>query len=161
MRTSHKVCNIEYDNDLNKRINARYFPSAPLQPNFSPIPSSTRYQRFQVNNESYNNDNLNKYPEFEGSRTFYPGTSKGPVQTALNNVDVESKLRNQFFALQRNDQAVYIPDVSSSLYNSHYNTKPSKLDHCAKIENMPFNPDRCGLAPLAFNNSTRYNLKNI
>ena len=161
MRSSHKVCNIEYDNDLNKRLNSRYFPSAPLQPNFSPVPSATRYQRFQIHNESYNNENLNKYPIYETKTTFYPGTSKAPVQTALNNVDIESQLRNQFFALQKNDQAKYIPDITSPLYNSHYQTKPSKLDLCKPIHNMPFNPDRCGLAPLAFNNSTRHNLKSM
>ena len=80
--------------DLNKRINTRYFPTSPLQPNFSPIPSATRYQRFQVSTEKMDTTGMNKYPEFKTEKTFYPGTSKAPVQTVLNNVDVESKLRN-------------------------------------------------------------------
>ena len=48
MRKFHKVCNIDYDNELNTRINKRYFPSQSLQPNFSPVPTSTRYQKFMV-----------------------------------------------------------------------------------------------------------------
>ena len=35
------ITGADYDNDLNKRINTRYFPTSPLQPNFSPIPSAT------------------------------------------------------------------------------------------------------------------------
>jgi hypothetical protein len=36
----------------------------------------------------------------------------------MRNVDVESTLRSQFFALQKSPQAVYIPDVNSQLYDN-------------------------------------------
>ena len=162
MRKFHKVCNIDYDNELNTRINKRYFPSQSLQPNFSPVPSSTRYQKFMVSEKKLNNDNLHQYPEFSTHNTFYPGSSRGPVSYKLNSVDVESNLRNQFFALQKNDQAHYIPSDTSSLYvMDKVNEKPGLLDLCEPIQNMPFNPDRCNLAPNHFNNATRNNLKNI
>ena len=33
MNKTFEVCNIEYDNTLNKRLNERYFPNQTLQPN--------------------------------------------------------------------------------------------------------------------------------
>ena len=43
---NHKVCNIEYDNELNVRLNTRYFPSQELQPNYNPRPASSKYAFF-------------------------------------------------------------------------------------------------------------------
>lgn len=162
MNNTYQICNIDYDNELNKRLQSRVFPSRNLQPNFDFRPMSTKYQKFPVLNEVQypKMENMNKYnPE----KVFYPGTSKAPVHYALDNVDTESKLRNQFFALQRNDQAFYIPSVNSSLYNMHskIGEKPKEIDNKGKINNLIFNPDRCNLAPKHFNNSTRYNLKNM
>ena len=39
-----------------------------------------------------------------------------PFSGFVENVDVESVLRNQIFALQKNDQAVYVPSSKSDLY---------------------------------------------
>lgn len=161
MNNTYQVCNIDYDNELNKRLQSRFFPSRNLQPNFDFRPMSTKYQKFPVLNEvKYQKmENMKKYnPE----TVFYPGTSKAPVHYALDNVDTESKLRNQFFALQRNDQATYIPPMNSSLYHmqSKVGQKPQEIENQGKVD-INFNPDRCNLAPQHFNNSTRYNLKNM
>ena len=37
------LCNYDYDNELNTKINSRHFPSTGLQPNFDPRPLSTKY----------------------------------------------------------------------------------------------------------------------
>ena len=161
MNNTYQVCNIDYDNELNKRLQSRVFPSQNLQPNFDFRPTSTKYQKFPVhNNIKY--EPLENKMKYNPEKVFYPGTSKAPVHYALDNVDTESTLRNQFFALQRNDQAQYIPSLNSGLYkmNSNIGEKPSNIDYNSPI-NISFNPDRCNLAPNTFNNSTRYNLKNM
>lgn len=162
MNNTFEVCNIEYDNTLNKRINERHFPNQRLQPNLEPRPSSTKYQKFPYISHETPTVSLNKYNYFNPEKTFYTGNAKAPVFFALDNVDTESRLRNQFFALQKNDQAQYIPGLHSSLYNmkSNLQQKPHKIDNYNKTE-IKFNPDKCNLAPDYFNNNTRFNLKNI
>ena len=159
---NHRVCNVEYDNELNQRLNTRYFPSQTLKPNFDPRPVQTKYTLFQTLEEQPNaNVSLNKYNNYTTKDVFYPGNSKAPVDFALDNVDVESLLRNQYFALQKNDRAYYIPNVDSILYehHSHLADKPKKEEF--KKVNFKVNVDKCNLAPNNFNNSTRYNLKNL
>ena len=158
----HKTCNIEYDNELNNRLNTRYFPSVSLKPNFNPVPVSTKYTLFPViDKNKFSNMSLDHYKEYNTKTVFYPGNTKPPVKFALDNVDVESRLRNQYFALQKNDRAFYIPPINSNMYmhNSHLADKPNKEEN--QETNIIFNPDKCNLAPKKFNNSTRYNLKNL
>ena len=45
---NYKVCNIDYDNQLNTRMNKSYYPSKELQPNFDPRPISTKYTHFML-----------------------------------------------------------------------------------------------------------------
>ena len=162
MNKTFEVCNIEYDNTLNKRLNERYFPNQTLQPNLEHRPSSTKYQKFPYISHETPSVKLNRYNYFNPEKTFYTGNAKAPVFFALDNVDTESRLRNQFFALQKNDQAQYIPGMNSSLYNmkSKLQQKPHKNENYEKFE-VKFNPDRCNLAPEQFNNNTRLNLKNL
>lgn len=159
----HRVCNIEYDNELNHRLNQRYFPSKELQPNFDPRPSCTKYTLFHSNdNPIKSTEELRRYPEFKPHYTFYSGTSKAPVQQALQGVDTESLLRNQFIALQKNDHAYYIPPLESDLYVSKSNVKDAQLnkDLYESIKNVVNPSSRCQqkLSPNIFNNSTRHNL---
>ena len=162
MAYSYSICNIDYDNQLNKRITERHFPTSQLKPNLPPIPNATKYQKFPILADNYKKPEDN-YVYFNPKSTFYPGTSKGPVSFALDNVDVESKLRNQFFALQKNVQSYYIPPTHSTLYQMNSNLKPipTKLDLNMKVKQPHHDRDRCNLAPDTFNNSTRYNLKNM
>lgn len=164
MKRSSKVCNIDYDNELNLRMSDRLFPSMSLKPNLSPIPMSTKYQKFPISQTPVFNEGLNSFKSFSTHKDFFPGTSKGPVDYALDSVDVESRLRNQFFALQKNDQSVYIPSLRSPLYTNPPKMEcgmPTQNDNLASIQNLQFNPDKCNLAPQFFNNSTRHNLKNL
>lgn len=160
----HKVCNIDYDNALNTRLNKRIFPSHELQPNFDPRPVPTKYTHFMTKDEEIQSTiPLRNYPEFQTQKVFYTGNSKGPVQYALQQVDVESLLENRFIALQNNDKAFYIPSVKSDLYQNkgtlHSNT--NKIDLHNLSSPIISNPNRCNLAPNMFHNSTRYNLKNL
>ncbi len=160
----YKVCNMDYDNMLNQRLNQRYFPSNELQPNFDPRPLSTKYTHYMTENPTkQSNEILRNYPTFETSKTFFPGNAKAPIHGALQQVDLESLLNNRFMALQKNDHAYYIPSTNSELYNHNSNLqdKPSQINTYMKTNLPPKNIDKCNLAPKVFHNSTRYNLKNV
>lgn len=159
---NHKICNIDYDNELNKKINKRYFPSTELQPNFDPRPISTKYAYFMTeDNKISNNVNLRNYNKFNTSSVFYTGDRKAPVQGSLQNVDIESLLNNRFMALQKNDQAFYIPSTKSDLYNNKFSLPTEMKEYYQYNKVIIHNVDKCNLAPEFFNNSTRYNLTNI
>lgn len=160
----HRICNTDYDEQLNQRLNTRYFPTQELQPNFSPIPVPTQYTHFMKEDPNVKADvPLHNYREFETSHVFYPGTTKGPVHRALAQVDLESLLENRFMALQKNDQAYYIPSKNSDLYkpNSKIKDKPNPIDLYQLQEPIVKNMDKCNLAPNVFHNPTRYNVKNL
>lgn len=160
----HKVCNVEYDNALNISLNKRIFPSQELQPNFDPRPISTKYTHFMINDVHPSSSiPLRYYPTFNIPNTFYTGNRNGPVHYALQNVDVESLLENRFMALQKNDHAYYIPSTNSDLYknNQAISSNENKIDKYNLTSQMITNKDKCNLAPNIYNNSTRYNLKNL
>lgn len=103
--------------DLDARLFSRYFPDAPLQPNFDPRPISTKYAYLPVIDRRKDPVvPIQKYHSHEMGN-FYCGTDQAPVDGFFKNVDTESTLRHQFFALQRDaGQSVYIPDTHSDLY---------------------------------------------
>ena len=152
------VCNIEYDNELNVRMNTRTFPSCGLKPNFSFRPVSTKYSYFQTLEEKPEPSvQLKAYKPYNNNNCFVPNTdSKPPCEGYFNDINVESLLRNQFMALQKCDQASYIPDSNSSMFmgKSH-----NILNRQYNVSSVP-NP-RCNLAPKRFNNTTKMNIKNL
>ena len=160
----NEVCNIKYDNELNNRIHDRIFPKSQLQPNFDFRPTSTKYTKFLTNTPIVTNkETKGNYKYFNPHETMYTGNAKPPVYYALDNVDVESKLQNRFFALQKNDQSVYIPPLNSQLYKhtSILKDKPKTKNEYFENVEYTFNPDKCNLAPSKFNNATRNNLRNL
>lgn len=167
MNTEHQyeICNIDYDNELNVRMNERYFPSQSMPTKFDPRPMSTKYQKYPIHHDvQVEQFQRSSQPYFNPSHVFYTGNTRAPIDFAIDNVDVESRLRNQYFALQKNDQAQYIPCIhTSDLYNikSKVSEAPKQYFENYETVSYKFNPDRCNLAPNTFNNSTRYNLKNL
>jgi hypothetical protein len=169
MNTNFEVCNIEYDNELNERMNRRYFPSRNLRPNFDPRPLSTKYEKFNKSSMSKMLPPLpkvsgEKQSSFSPNKVFYPGNSKAPVHYALQSIDIESHLRNQYHLLQKNEKLGYTPHHKSNMYSLKDQggiLKANNIKMNNAEVNFSFNPDRCNLAPEAFNNSTRYNLKNM
>ena len=105
--------NFNYDNELNKRLETRNVPSAPLQPLFDFRPTMTRYTWFQTVDAKM--PGSTNYP-YDPKVVFNPG--RGPVSYFMQNVDTESTLRNQFFALQKSSQKDYVPELNSSLYEN-------------------------------------------
>ena len=107
--------NIEYDNELNKRLETRNIPSSPLEPMYDIRPVATKYTMFHTVDPKINTTGSQYH--YDPHEIFNPG-NRGPVDYFIKNIDVESKLRSQFFALQTSPQAVYIPELNSQLYEN-------------------------------------------
>jgi len=108
--------NIEYDNQLNIRLQQRNIPDSQLRPLFDFRPTPTKYTLFHtVEDNAKSNEPLFTYNPYSPSTNFNP-SQKGTTDFYLRSIDDESKLQNRFMALQKADQAVYIPELSSSLY---------------------------------------------
>ena len=157
--------NIDRYQTLNERIASRNIPSEYLQPVFSNRPVSTKYSKMSIIDQ-YKEANvpLNIATPYNVGKVFNPGNAQAPWAGYANNVDIETILRNQAFALQKSDKAAYIPSSNSDLYN---------LEVTGRHENQPFpglfssqefthfNPNPHNLGQDVFNNSTRQQLKNI
>ena len=97
---------------------------------------------------------------------YYPGTYKGPFTGFVNNIDNESILRNQFFALQNNEQSVYVPSSKSDMYEVNVvgsNIEQPHKDLFMEPNLASFNPnpnnEKVGFN--LFNNYTRQQVKNV
>jgi hypothetical protein len=105
----------DYDNELNKRLETRYVPSGTLQPLYDFRPVSTKYTIFHTIDKPIQSSQVQStYNPYE---IFNPG-DRAPIDYFMKNVDVESTLRSQFFALQNDPQAVYVPEFNSQLYEN-------------------------------------------
>ena len=111
----------QYDrlNELNDRLKGRQFSDKPLQPNYDPRPVPTKYSHFPIFERRKTKGMetpLTKYLDYSIETNFAPTSGKGTVDGFLRKVNSESNLRNQYFGLQKSDQAVYVPSSSSDLY---------------------------------------------
>jgi hypothetical protein len=157
--------------DTNVRIYDRNIPSSVLQPNFNARPVPTKYTHMPiVDHRDMSLVNIEICPSFDVSTTFNPGNAKSPWCGFANNVDTESLLRSQVFALQCNSQAVYIPDSNSELYVSSLETEnrrhtqlqmqdntQQQQQQILKKQTPGFDENNIGYQ--LFNNSTRYQLQ--
>jgi hypothetical protein len=110
--------NLNYDNELNRRLENRNKPSSPLQPLYDFRPVSTKYTVFhKVDEKPTQNQTHNPQYRYDPYQIFNPG-DRAPIDYFMRNVDVESTLRSQFFALQKSPQAVYVPELNSQLYDN-------------------------------------------
>ena len=85
---------------------------------------------------------------------FNPG-DRGPVENFMRTVDVESTLRSQFMALQKSDHAIYVPELTSDLYQSPGATKEKEYTPIS----ISYRKPPKNLDPFLFGNMTRLNLK--
>lgn len=171
-KTLYEHINKDNRNVYNEQIFSRNIPSGNMVMNFSSIPVSTKCTIFPIlnNNISTFNDNQiigTANNVFNSETNFFPGTDKPHFNGFSTNIDRESMLRNQFFALQKADQSKYIPSSNSDLYllsnNNSYNIMDTKNNKSFTESNFnEFNPNISNkIGNLTFNNSTRVQLKNI
>ena len=116
--------------ELNSRILARFQPDVKLQPNINVRAVSTKYSHFPVVEErAQSKVPLSNYPS---TNKFIPVNSNGPVAGYFSNVNTESCLRNQYFAIQRGaPQGQYVPSSKSDLYTV-------EMAHPSIIEAQPY-----------------------
>lgn len=133
-----KQNNIEEEKRLNDKIYGRNVPSFFMQPNFDFRPISTKYSYFQFKDEYEKpKEKINILNDYNPQKVFYPGDCKPPFSYFARNVDTETGLRNQFMALQKADQAVYVPQSTSDLYQSHKHIESTtKNDQKASFYNL-------------------------
>lgn len=119
--------------EINDRILGRFYPDMPLQPNLDVRPVPTKYSLFPVIDRiPFPKVPIVEAPYYSIGTNFTPSNSRGPVDGYFSNVNTESSLRNQYFALQRGaPQNEYIPSSQSDLYNV-------QLANPSRVETQPY-----------------------
>jgi len=151
-----------------QRSHVRNFPSQNLQPYLDARPVTTKYSILPiVDGRKEVEVPLIQQATYKPENVFFPGTSKAPWSGYASNVNHESELRNQIFALQSNSQAAYIPSSKSSLYNVEWKNTHNHVQPFPGLfqdpEFAPFNanPSSDVIGYALFNNATRQQLKDL
>lgn len=112
---------------MNERAYSRVVPSQKLQPYLSVAPVQTKYTVLPiVNHRKPVTEKLNQLPAYNIKDTFNPGTGVGPWSGFATEVNTESILRNQIYALQKCSQSVYVPKSTSDLYRVNFASTPAQ-----------------------------------
>jgi len=148
----------------NKRMFDRNIPSQVLQPYLSVRPVMTKYSILPiVDPRKTNSVPLIQQPTYNQNTMFNPGNNTAPWSGYASNVNLESELRNQVYALQKCDQAVYVPSSQSDLYKfSFQSNKPMNQpfpDLFKQEIYSDFNPNCEQVGKGTFYNHTRQQLK--
>ena len=146
----------------------RNIPSNTLQPYLDARPVMTKYSILPIVDPRKQIDTpLIQQATYNPAKMYNPGNDSGPWSGYASNINHESELRNQLFALQNCTQASYIPSSKSSLYDVHWqnaNKQEQPYPHLFKTEQFcPINPNpnptQVGYA--LFNNATRQQTRNL
>ena len=169
MSNQDVTCVSKIHEQTNTRIYDRNIPSQMLQPYLNVRPVMTKYSHFPiVDPRKELNVKLEQMPTFNSEAVFNPGNTKSPWSGFASNVNLESELRNQVFALQKCNQAAYVPSSNSDLYKYSYNPNNAKQSqtHSLLFQKENFcdfnpNPDSKIVGGDIFYNSTRTQVKEI
>ena len=152
-----KLCNLESENDINKRILERNTSIFVSDNNLSIRPKATKYTIPTLFTEPDNN-----------YTNFYRAESKGKTSVSYydysRNVQYESILRNQIVTLQNSPTLAYIPSSNSDMYVNNISTSSKNNDsellfpnlvntNLVEVENNDYNKFRKHQS-LYFNNQT-------
>jgi hypothetical protein len=155
-------------NVMNYRAYNRNVPSQQLQPYLDARPVSTKYTTMPIIDlRKKVNVPLKQEATYNMAHTFNPGNDFGPWSGYASNVNQESDLRGQIYALQNCDQATYVPNSQSNLYKYKWqNTKQINQPFPDLFKNERFNmfnpnpsPETIGFG--LFNNATRQQVKDL
>lgn len=148
------------NNEINTRIYDRNLPTQLIQPYISVRPVMTKYSILPiVDPRKPNLVKMEQMPTYNLEKVFNPGNTVSPWSGYSSNINVESDLKGQIFALQKCDQSVYVPKSNSDLYkysfkSSHESLQPHSLLFKEEKFNC-FNPISEKYNLSLFNNSTR------
>jgi hypothetical protein len=153
--------------ELNQRISSRNIPSSQLQAHFDIRPTATKYSIMPIfDRRPIPTVSIQTMPTYNIATTFNPGNAQAPWGGFAENINDESYLRNQFFALQRGaGQSCYIPSKNSDMYeykpvSNNQNNQPFPLLF-EKQHFEDFNPCPIGNGQNLFDNFTRQQIKEI
>jgi len=164
-------CVSEIHNETNRRIYDRNIPSQMLQPYIDVRPVMTKYSYLPiVDPRKELNVKMDQLPTFNPHTVFNPGNTQSPWSGFASNINTESELRNQIFALQRCSQSIYVPKSNSDLYT--YSFKPNVSggnnfnQHNLLFKQDTFdcfnpNPDSNIVGTYMFSNSTRSQIRDL
>ena len=153
--------------ETNSRIYDRNIPSQVLQPYIDVRPVLTKYSYFPiVDPRKELQVKPLQVPTYNINNVFNPGNTTSPWSGFATNVNKESELRNQIYALQKCSQSVYVPSSKSDLYEYKFNTIMQPNPHQLLFKNNSFpsfnpNPNENIIGANIFNNSTRTQLRDV
>lgn len=155
-------------NTMNIRAYSRNIPSSQLQPYLDARSVSTKYANLPiVDLRSAIDTPLKQQATFNPKNTFNPGNDFGPWSGFASNVNKESDLRGQMYAIQECSQAFYVPSSNSDMYKYGWkqnNAISQPFPDLFKNEQFcPFNPNPNSntIGYGLFNNATRQQNKDL
>jgi hypothetical protein len=160
-------CVSQIHEQTNTRIYDRNLPSQMLQPYINVRPVMTKYSFMPiVDPRKELNVRLQQMPTYNSNAIFNPGNTKSPWSGFASNINLESDLRNQVYALQKCSQSVYVPSSNSDLYKNSPLRNTGMNQHSLLFQNEHFNdfnpnPDAKVVGAGIFNNSTRTQIKEM
>jgi hypothetical protein len=161
------ISNSNIHKETNTRIYNRNVPSQILQPYLDVRPVMTKYSHFPiVDPRKTSNVQLQQIPQYNVNNVFNPGNSKAPWSGFASNINRESELRNQIYALQKSSQSVYVPNSNSDLYEYKFKTIQQVNPHELLSYNEGFtmfnpNPDPETVGTEIFYNHTRGQIRGL
>jgi hypothetical protein len=163
---SQTNCTSHRNNEINTRIYSRNIPSQELQPYIDVRPVMTKYSIMPIVDPRKNVDvPLKQMPVYNTHTVFNPGNTQSPWSGFASNINKESELRNQIFALQKCSQSVYVPNSNSDLYKWSFqpSNKVTQTHELLFTENKfsEFNPNPENIGHGLFHNSTRAQIKDL
>jgi hypothetical protein len=153
--------------ETNKRIYDRNIPSQMLQPYLDVRPVMTKYSYFPiVDPRKEIKTQMEQMPTYNVNKVFNPGNTVSPWSGFASNINLESELRNQVYALQKCSQSVYVPNSSSDLYDYKFKTVVQPNPHQLLFQTDSFssfnpNPDAKTVGAGIFMNSTRVQVRDM
>ena len=159
----------EKQKQINERAFSRNIPLQPLQLYLDARPVLTKYSIMPiVDPRKQIKTPFQQYSTFNTKTQFNPGNYGGPWSGYASNVNTESELRNQIYALQSCSQATYVPDSTSTLYTYEWNASPIQpsqpfpnLFKEEQFNSFNPNPNSNFVGYALFNNATRQQIKDL
>ena len=161
-----RECSSQITNSINTRIYDRNIPSHVLQPYLSVRPVMTKYSIMPiVDPRAPISVPMVQQPIYNINDVFNPGNTHSPWSGFATNINKESELRNQVFAIQSCSQAVYVPSANSDLYKFTFksnNNLQQPFPGLFQNEHFnSFNPNPENIGHGLFQNCTRQQLKEL
>lgn len=154
----------------NQRWFARNVPSAPLQPYLDVRPVATKYSHLPIVDPRVPpTAALTQQPTYRLDTVFAPVSRPAPWSGYSTQVNTESVLRNQVYAIQSCSAAVYVPSSKSDLYEAPSLGVPSvpapvqpfpRLFVEEPLAPMDPNPQKLGRRTMFLNN-TRVEVRDL